>query len=306
MRSLSKNILMGKTFSNSMKLDNSSMVWPFRGLASLSLSLGLLLLVFGPLGLLHGQSSPLTPWVQPEKEANELYNEGTYDQAAEAYRGLLQRQPVDQDNPNQTLPKLWFNLGNSLAQLGDTEKAIESYDAFKESGLTQAFDPSELSKADYNKGTLLAQQDPEAAIDALKQALKANPQDPDAKHNLEMLLQQQQQNQQDQQQDDQDQNQDPEQNSEQNENQDQQDQNSDQNQDGQNQDSEQNQDDQNQDPNQQNQPPPQQQPQQGQAPSMQPREAEALLDALEQKEKDLLREMKKEAKEEQNRKAKDW
>lgn len=298
MRSLSKNILMGKTFSNSMKLGTPFIV---QTLADLTRALGLLLLVFGPLSLLHGQSSPLTPWVQPEKEANELYNKGTYDQAAEAYRGLLQRQPVDQDNPNQTLPKLWFNLGNSLAQLGDTEKAIESYDAFKESGLSQAFDPTELSKADYNKGTLLAQQDPEAAIDALKQALKANPQDPDAKHNLEMLLQQQQQ-QQDQQQDNQ--NQDQDQN--QNENQDQQDQNSDQNQDGQNQDSEQNQDGQNQDPNQQNQPPPQQQPQQGQAPSMQPREAEALLDALEQKEKDLLREMKKEAKEQQNRKAKDW
>lgn len=298
MRSLSKNILMGKTFSNSMKLGTPFIV---QTLADLTRALGLLLLVFGPLSLLHGQSSPLTPWVQPEKEANELYNKGTYDQAAEAYRGLLQRQPVDQDNPNQTLPKLWFNLGNSLAQLGDTEKAIESYDAFKESGLSQAFDPTELSKADYNKGTLLAQQDPEAAIDALKQALKANPQDPDAKHNLEMLLQQQQQ-QQDQQQDNQNQNQDQNQN----ENQDQQDQNSDQNQDGQNQDSEQNQDGQNQDPNQQNQPPPQQQPQQGQAPSMQPREAEALLDALEQKEKDLLREMKKEAKEQQNRKAKDW
>jgi Ca-activated chloride channel family protein len=274
-------------------------------LAVLTRALGLLLLVFGPLGLIHGQSSPLTPWVQPEKEANELYNDGTYDQAAEAYRGLLQRQPAEQDKPNQTLPKLWFNLGNSLAQLGDTEKAIESYDAFKESGLSQSFDPTELSKADYNKGTLLAQQDPEAAIDALKQALKANPQDPDAKHNLEMLLQQQQQ-QQDQQQDNQNQDQNQDQDQNQNENQDQQDQNSDQNQDGQNQDSEQNQDGQNQDPNQQNQPPPQQQPQQGQAPSMQPREAEALLDALEQKEKDLLREMKKEAKEQQNRKAKDW
>ncbi|MDA0671259.1 MAG: tetratricopeptide repeat protein [Bacteroidetes bacterium] len=287
-----------------MKLGTPFIVQTLVGFTS---ALALLLLVFGPLGLLHGQSSPLTPWVQPEKEANELYNDGTYDQAAEAYRGLLQRQPAEQDKPNQTLPKLWFNLGNSLAQLGDTEKAIESYDAFKESGLSQSFDPTELSKADYNKGTLLAQQDPEAAIDALKQALKANPQDPDAKHNLEMLLQQQQQNQQQNNQNqDQDQNQDQNQNSEQNENQDQQDQNSDQNQDGQNQDSEQNQDGQNQDPNQQNQPPPQQQPQQGQAPSMQPREAEALLDALEQKEKDLLREMKKEAKEQQNRKAKDW
>ena len=295
MKSLSKNILMSRTFSNSMKLGTPFIVQTLVGFIQ---AMGLLLLVFGPLSPLDGQSSPLTPWVQPEKEANELYNDGTYDQAAEAYRGLLQRQPAEQDKPNQTLPKLWFNLGNSLAQLGDTEKAIESYDAFKESGLSQAFDPTELSKADYNKGTLLAQQDPEAAIDALKQALKANPQDPDAKHNLEMLLQQQQDQQQDNQNQDQDQNQ--------NENQDQQDQNSDQNQDGQNQDSEQDQDGQNQDPNQQNQPPPQQQPQQGQAPSMQPREAEALLDALEQKEKDLLREMKKEAKEQQNRKAKDW
>jgi Ca-activated chloride channel family protein len=261
--------------------------------------------VGAPFDMAYGQSSVLRPWVQPEKEANELYNQGTYDQAADAYRGLLQRQPVDQDKPNQTLPKLWFNLGNSLAQLGDTEQAIESYDAFKESGNAQAFDPLELSKADYNKGTLLAQENPEAAIDALKQALKANPGDSDAKHNLEMLLQQQQ-DQQNQQQNDQNQEQDQNQDSQN------QDQNPDQEQDQQNQNQDQNQDSQddqngqNQDPNQQNQPPPQQQPQQGEAPSMQPREAEALLDALEQKEKDLLREMKKEAKEEQQRKAKDW
>ena len=259
--------------------------------------------VGAPFDMAYGQSSVLRPWVQPEKEANELYNQGTYDQAADAYRGLLQRQPVDQDKPNQTLPKLWFNLGNSLAQLGDTEQAIESYDAFKETGSTQAFDPLELSKADYNKGTLLAQEDPEAAIDALKQALKANPQDSDAKHNLEMLLQQQQEQQ--------NQNQDQQQN-DQNQDQNQDSQNRDQNPDqendqqNQNQDSQDDQNGQNQDPNQQNQPPPQQQPQQGEAPSMQPREAEALLDALEQKEKDLLREMKKEAKEEQQRKAKDW
>ena len=281
------------------------LIQPFRiTLASTILLVGSFV-VGAPFDMAYGQSSPLRPWVQPEKEANDLYNQGTYDQAADAYRGLLQRQPVDQDKPNQTLPKLWFNLGNSLAQLGDTEQAIESYDAFKESGSTLAFDPLELSKADYNKGTLLAQEDPEAAIDALKQALKANPGDSDAKHNLEMLLQQQQE-QQNQQQNDQNQEQDQNQDSQN------QDQNPDQEQDQQNQNQDQNQDSQddqngqNQDPNQQNQPPPQQQPQQGEAPSMQPREAEALLDALEQKEKDLLREMKKEAKEEQQRKAKDW
>lgn len=301
MRNLNKNISKGKTFLHSM----NHFIQPFRiTLASTILLVGSFV-VGAPFDMAYGQSSPLRPWVQPEKEANDLYNQGTYDQAADAYRGLLQRQPVDQDKPNQTLPKLWFNLGNSLAQLGDTEQAIESYDAFKESGSTQAFDPLELSKADYNKGTLLAQEDPEAAIDALKQALKANPQDSDAKHNLEMLLQQQQE-QQNQQQNDQNQEQDQNQDSQN------QDQNPDQEQDQQNQNQDQNQDSQddqngqNQDPNQQNQPPPQQQPQQGEAPSMQPREAEALLDALEQKEKDLLREMKKEAKEEQQRKAKDW
>ena len=219
--------------------------------------------------------------LKPSFQGNKAFESGEYANAVELYRIGLEKKPENS--------QLLFNLGNALSMLGDQEQSLEAFQAFKQREVT----PIEASMADYNIGTLLAQENPEAAMEALKESLKKNPLDEDAKFNLELLLQQQQQEQQ------QDQNQEQD---EQEQDQDQQQQQQNQNQD-QNGDPDQNQQPQNQD--QQNSQSDQQKQQQ-QQPSLQPREAEALLDALAQREKDLLRAMKKEASETQPKTTKDW
>ena len=220
---------------------------------------------------------------QPMK-GNEAYRSEQYEDAVRIYREALEQ------NPQET--RLLFNLGNALSMSGDKQESIETFKTFK----SAAAEGEEGANADYNIGTLLAGEDPEAAIESFISALRQNPDDEDAKHNLESLLKQQQQ--QEQQQQNQDSNQDEQQDQEQ---QDQQ--NPDQNQEQNQEDSGQNQDSDSADGS----PPPDQQSQQsGQQPKIQPREAEALLDALEQREKDLLRAMKKESEQTAPKKGKDW
>lgn len=220
---------------------------------------------------------------QPMK-GNEAYRSEQYEDAVRIYREALEQ------NPQET--RLLFNLGNALSMSGDKQESIETFKTFK----SAAAEGEEGANADYNIGTLLADEDPEAAIESFISALRQNPGDQDAKHNLESLLKQQQQ--QEQQQQNQDPNQDEQQDQEQ---QDQQ--NPDQNQEQNQEDSGQNQDSDSADGS----PPPDQQSQQSsQQPKIQPREAEALLDALEQREKDLLRAMKKESEQTAPKKGKDW
>jgi Ca-activated chloride channel family protein len=206
---------------------------------------------------------------QPMK-GNQAYRGEQYEDAVRIYREALEQDPQES--------KLLFNLGNALSMSGNKEESIEAFKSFK----AAAAEGREGAKADYNIGTLLAEEDPETAIESFISALRQNPDDEDAKHNLESLLKQQQQ-QQEQQEQQQEQNQDPNQ-------QDQQDS-------GQNQES---------DPSDGSPPPDQQSQQTGQQPKIQPREAEALLDALEQREKDLLRAMKKESEQTTPKKGKDW
>lgn len=221
----------------------------------------------------------------PPMKGNEAYRSEQYEDAVRLYREAIEETPEES--------KLIFNLGNALYKSGKKEESIEAFQSFKAAGA----EGEEAARADYNIGTMLADEDPEAAIESLISALRQNPGDEDAKHNLEALLKRQQEQQQNQDQQDQDQ-----------QNQDQQDEQQDQDQ--QNQDPNQDQQDEqsSQDPNSQNQqqnpPPPDQQSQQ--QPRIQPREAEALLDALEQREKDLLRAMKKESEQPTPKTGKDW
>lgn len=247
----------------------------FRGIKNVSTG-GILLLISAPFAWAQLANTPA--------EGNKAYTAGEYVNAVELYKQALEKKPEES--------RLLFNLGNALSMAGEREQSLETFKAFKEREIS----PIEASMADYNIGTLLAQENPEAAIEALKESLKKNPGDEDAKFNLEQLLRQaEQENQEQQQNQDQD-----EQEQDQNQDQQQQQQNQDQNQDQQNQDQNQQQQ------NQQNDSQSDQQKQQQQQPSLQPREAEALLDALAQREKDLLRAMKKEASETQPKNTKDW
>lgn len=207
-------------------------------------------------------------------EGNRLYGEGLFAEAHQRYLEALA------ESPESSLIR--FNDGNALYQSADYQRAMEAYQQAVESG-----DPELASAAWYNFGNALyREQQLQQSLEAYKQALRLNPSDPDAKHNLERVLEQIQQQEQEQQQDG-DQSQDP-QEGENEENQrqqpgDQETEESDQNQQPQ---------DPGQEPQEREQPPQdasdqeqeqdaqaQPQPQPGQ---MTPEEAQRLLDAIEE------------------------
>lgn len=218
------------------------------------------------------------------REANEAYRNGDYAKAEELYRKAIDSNP---DNA-----KLYFNLGNALAEQGKAEEALRVFEEYK----TMTENPQQRAMADYNIGNLHIQSKQwDKAIAAYKNALRYREADEDAKYNYELALkkkkeQQQQQNQQNNQ--DQNQNQNQDQQQQQNQNQQNQDRNRQQQQQNQSQ-------QQNQDRQQQQQPRPEQ---------ISKQEAENILKALEQKEKDLLKEFKKKKKTESSNtdNEKDW
>jgi Ca-activated chloride channel family protein len=200
------------------------------------------------------------------REGNRLYEEGLFEEAHQKYLEALAAEPES--------GLVRFNDGNALYQGADYRRAMVA------------------SQAWYNLGNALyRQQQLQESLEAYKQALRLDPRDPDAKHNLERVLQQMQQQQpQDQQQDQDQQNQD-QQNQDQ-QNQDQQQPGSEQPQEGPQQQQQQEPEgqDQQQDQQDQGQPPPSDagQEQQGE-PQPQPQpgemtqeEAERLLDAIEE------------------------
>lgn len=110
------------------------------------------------------------------KEGNRLFQQGKYQDAEKAY--------VDAQLEAPSRPELLYNLGNTLIKQRKYEPAVQS--------LRQA-----VSKADrglqasswYNLGNALFESGklPDAA-QAFVQALRINPSDRDAKHNLELTL----------------------------------------------------------------------------------------------------------------------
>ena len=122
------------------------------------------------------------------REGNRLYEEGRYAEAHAKYLEALL------DAPDS--PIIRFNDGNALYQGQDYESALESFRAAVESG-----DPQLAAAAWYNLGNTLYRQGalPES-LEAFKHALRADPADVDAKHNLERVLEQMQQQQQEPQQ----------------------------------------------------------------------------------------------------------
>ncbi len=119
---------------------------------------------------------------------NRLYAEGRFDEAHEQYLEALRAAP---DSP--VVP---FNNGNALYRTDEFQRAMEAYQVAAESG-----DPAVEAQAWYNLGNALyRQQQLQPALEAYKQALRRNPADVDAKHNLELTLEQLQEQEQQQQQ----------------------------------------------------------------------------------------------------------
>ena len=109
---------------------------------------------------------------------NRLYEEGRFGEAHAKYLEALRRAPGTN--------LIRFNDGNALYMSEDFRRASEAYLAAIESG-----DLALAGPAWYNVGNALyrQQQLPEA-LEAYKQALRTNPGDLDAKHNLERVLKQ--------------------------------------------------------------------------------------------------------------------
>jgi len=131
------------------------------------------------------------------KKGNEAYENADYVLAEELYRAALD------DDPDNA--RIYFNLGNALAKQGKVEDAIQMY--LQYSAMVET--PEEKSQAEYNIGTVLSEsQQWKPAVQHLRNALKYNPTDIEAKHNFEHALAQDQ-NEDEQQQQEQDQEQEP-------------------------------------------------------------------------------------------------
>lgn len=125
------------------------------------------------------------------ERGNRLYREGRIEEAVEAYRSALQ-------DGNRS-PELRYNLGTALLRLGRLDEAEQHFEA-----ALQSVDPEVRQPTHFNLGNrflseaLNAPEEEEAAaerarlldsaVDAYKQALRLEPQDADAKWNLELAL----------------------------------------------------------------------------------------------------------------------
>ncbi len=148
------------------------------------------------------------------EEGNRLYEEGRFGEAHAKYLEALR------SAPGTSLIR--FNDGNALYMSEEFQRASAAYQAAIESG-----DPALAGPAWYNVGNALyRQQQLSEALESYKQALRVNPGDLDAKHNLERVLEQMEEQEQQEgegegERQDQEQEQDPQEDGEQDQNQDQ-------------------------------------------------------------------------------------
>ena len=115
-------------------------------------------------------------------EGNKLYMEEKYDEASNKYQDALLEDP--------TSTQIRFNMGNALFKKKKYDKALEAY-----GNVLNDKDPLFQSKANYNIGnTLYKQGELAKSIEAYEAALRLNPDDIDAKYNLDFVRNQLKQN----------------------------------------------------------------------------------------------------------------
>lgn len=130
------------------------------------------------------------------ERGNRLYREGRYAEAVEAYESALRS--------GTSTPQLFYNLGTALVRLGRYQEA----ETYLQRALT-GVDPELRRRSFFNLGSRFleaARGDAPApgeellenAIEAYKRALRLDPNDVDAKWNLELALREQEQQQQQQ------------------------------------------------------------------------------------------------------------
>lgn len=223
------------------------------------------------------------------RRGNKLYADSLFVKAEVEYRRALDVNPQSME--------AMYNLGNSLLAQQKAEEAMKQYQAaaslIPAGGRNIAVadeDKMKLAQIYHNMGVLLqSSQQLDACIEAYKSALRNNPRDHETRYNLTLAMKQRQQQQQEQQQNQDQQNQD-QQKKEEKQEQEQQEQQEQQNQ---------------QEQEQQQQEQQQQQPQEQQ--DMSKENAEQMLNAIMQDEKEIQEKVQKAMQEVQPRRfEKDW
>ncbi len=116
------------------------------------------------------------------QKGNEAYKKSDFETAITKYGEALHK--------NVSSSTAQFNLGNALYKTDKKEEAASTYDK----AIATLTKPVDKSNALYNKGVALQNNKKlEECITAYKNALKLNPTNNDARHNLQLALKQQQQ-----------------------------------------------------------------------------------------------------------------
>jgi len=119
-------------------------------------------------------------------QGNRLYNQKKYDDALRLYTDAQASRP--------DASELHYNIGNVLFRKKEYDKAVEEYLRAQ-----AAANPALSEAATFNRGNaLMVQGRLEDAVKAYVQALRARPDDADAKRNLELALRMLQQKKQEQ------------------------------------------------------------------------------------------------------------
>lgn len=124
------------------------------------------------------------------RKGNQLYKQKNYEGSKEAYSKALA------ENPNN--PTANYNMGNAAFRSEKHDDAVQLYD----NTITNSTEKPIREKAFYNKGVAFSKEKKlQESIDAWKESLKLDPNDNDARENLQKALlelkkQQQQQQQQ--------------------------------------------------------------------------------------------------------------
>lgn len=254
-----------------------------------------LLILFVVFGVLSSQAQQERKFI---REGNELFEKQDFEKAEVEYRKAA-------DKKNESFEAA-FNMADALYKQKKYDEALQQFSALAK----QQTDKQRLGEIYHNIGnTLLAMEKTEESIEAYKESLRNRPDSEQTKYNLEFARHKQQQDNKDQNQDqNKDQNQDQNKDQQNQDQKDQDQQNKDQNQDQQDQNKDQKdqkKDQQDQNKDQQNKDRQDQQDQKDRQPQegkISKEDAERLLEALQNDEKDVQEKVQKQKAQEQKAK----
>jgi Ca-activated chloride channel family protein len=148
----------------------------------------IILIVLMALGLLVTACSPSAA-EKYNKDGNDAYAQQAYEEALAAYQAAQIKEPE--------LAQPYYNAANALYRQGAYDAALEQL----QMALSFAEEEALAQSSFYNLGnSFYNAQDLETAVASYTESLLLNPDDQDAKYNLELALQQQQQEEQQQEQ----------------------------------------------------------------------------------------------------------